>query len=152
MQKVKVNASVEGYGKRVVALSADVPDGATQRHSRIMELLTFINLHEPHGVSITQIQAHMLTVFGLKFKTTSEMVKELTLAGIIKADAHALYHLTEKQRAAMKRLIAQEEKETSTLPLLKRIDNIRDPEVRAKALKLYEELLETLPDSEDGEH
>jgi len=130
-------------------LSTDVPDGATQRHSRMMELLTFINLSEPHGVSITQIQAYMLTIFGLKFKTTSEMVKELTLAGIIKPDAHALYHLTEKQRTAMKRLAAQEDKEKSVIPLLKRIDNIKDSAVREKALKLYQELLETLPSSED---
>lgn len=115
----------------------------------MMELLTFINLSEPHGVSITQIQAYMLTIFGLKFKTTSEMVKELTLAGIIKPDAHALYHLTEKQRTAMKRLAAQEDKEKSVIPLLKRIDNIKDSAVREKALKLYQELLETLPSSED---
>jgi len=132
-------------------LSADVPDGATQRHSRMMELLTFINLSEPHGVTITQIQSYMLTVFGLKFKTTSEMVKELTLAGIIKADAYARYHLAEKQRSAMKRLAAQEEKESSVIPLLKRIDNIKDPAVREKALKLYEELMETLPSSEDSQ-
>jgi hypothetical protein len=55
-------------------LSTDVPDGATQRHSRMMELLTFINLAEPQGATITQIQSYMLTVFGLKFRTTSEMV------------------------------------------------------------------------------
>jgi len=128
-------------------LSTDVPDGATQRHSRLMELLTFINLAEPHGVTITQIQSHMLTVYGLKFRTTSEMVKELALSGVIKADGHGFYHLTEKQQAVMKRIAVQEEKEKSLIPILKRIDNIKDSAVREKALKLYEELVEALPDS-----
>jgi len=49
-------------------LSTDVPDGATQRHSRMMELLTFINLAEPQGATITQIQSYMLTVFGSALK------------------------------------------------------------------------------------
>ncbi|MEM3698101.1 MAG: hypothetical protein QXQ94_11535 [Candidatus Bathyarchaeia archaeon] len=128
-------------------MSTDVPDGATQRHSRLMELLTFINLAEPHGATITQIQSHMLTVYGLKFRTTSEMVKELTLSGVIKADGHGFYHLTEKQQAVMKRIAVQEEKEKSLVPILKRIDNIKDSKTREKALKLYEELVETLPDS-----
>jgi len=131
----------------VTGLSTDVPDGATQRHSRLMELLTFINLAEPHGVTITQIQSHMLTVYGLKFRTTSEMVKELALSGVIKADGHGFYHLTEKQQAVMKRIAVQEEKEKSLIPILKRIDNIKDSAVREKALKLYEELVEALPDS-----
>ncbi|MEM2130467.1 MAG: hypothetical protein QXZ70_07710, partial [Candidatus Bathyarchaeia archaeon] len=61
--------------------STDVPDGATQRHSRMMELLTFINVNTPPGVTIMSIQSHMLKVYGLKFRTTSEMVQELTLAG-----------------------------------------------------------------------
>lgn len=128
-------------------MSTDVPDGATQRHSRLMELLTFINLAEPHGATITQIQSHMLTVYGLKFRTTSEMVKELALSGVIKADGHGFYHLTEKQQAVMKRIAVQEEKEKSLIPILKRIDNIKDSAVREKALKLYEELVEALPDS-----
>lgn len=131
----------------MTGLSTDVPDGATQRHSRLMELLTFINLAEPHGVTITQIQSHMLTVYGLKFRTTSEMVKELALSGVIKADGHGFYHLTEKQQAVMKRIAVQEEKEKSLIPILKRIDNIKDSAVREKALKLYEELVEALPDS-----
>jgi Mn-dependent DtxR family transcriptional regulator len=112
-----------------------------------MELLTFINLAEPHGATITQIQSHMLTVYGLKFRTTSEMVKELALSGVIKADGHGFYHLTEKQQAVMKRIAVQEEKEKSLIPILKRIDNIKDSAVREKALKLYEELVEALPDS-----
>ncbi|MGQ9624559.1 MAG: hypothetical protein ACUVT9_04225 [Candidatus Bathycorpusculaceae bacterium] len=133
-------------------MSTDVPDGATQRHSRMMELLTFINLAEPQGATITQIQAYMLTVYGLKFRTTSEMVKELTLAGVIKADGHAFYHLTEKQQAAMKKFAAQEEKEKPLVPLLKRIDNIKDPKAREKALKLYEELAETLQEPSNSQN
>ncbi|MBS7616183.1 hypothetical protein KEJ45_03165 [Candidatus Bathyarchaeota archaeon] len=126
--------------------STDVPDGATQRHSRMMELLTFINLAEPQGATITQIQAYMLTVFGLKFRTTSEMVKELAISGVIKADGHGFYHITEKQRAAIKRIADQEEREKPLTPLLKRIDNIKETKAREKALKLYQELLETLSD------
>ncbi len=73
-----------------MGLSTEVPDVATQRHSRVMELLTFINLQESRGATITQIQSHMLTVFGLTFKTTSTMIRELTLASTIKANGHAL--------------------------------------------------------------
>ncbi len=69
-------------------MSTEVPDGATQRHSRMMELLTFINLNEPHGATVTHIQAHMLQVFGLKFRTTSEMVRELAMSGTVKVDGH----------------------------------------------------------------
>jgi Mn-dependent DtxR family transcriptional regulator len=61
----------------------------------MMELLTFINLNEPHGATVTHIQAHMLQVFGLKFRTTSEMVRELAMSGAIKVDGHAFYHLAE---------------------------------------------------------
>jgi Mn-dependent DtxR family transcriptional regulator len=88
-------------------MSTEVPDGATQRHSRMMELLTFINLNEPHGATITHIQAHMLQVFGLKFRTTSEMTRELAMAGTIKVDGHGFYHLTEKQQVAMKTMLAR---------------------------------------------
>lgn len=132
---------------------SEVPDGATQRHARMLELLTFINSMEPQGATITQIQSHMLTVFGLKFKTTSEMVQELTLAGILKADGNARYHLTEKQRQALQKAVIQKAVEDSTLPLVKHIERIQDPKVKAKALRLYEQLLNlVLPaDSEDKE-
>ncbi|MEM3759574.1 MAG: hypothetical protein QXZ02_00515 [Candidatus Bathyarchaeia archaeon] len=127
-------------------MSTEVPDGATQRHSRMMELLTFINLNEPHGATITHIQAHMLQVFGLKFRTTSEMVRELAMSGVIKVDGHGFYHLTEKQQAAMKALIAQEKTSGVVDPLIRRIDKVKDDKVRAKlqrlASKLYETLLE----------
>ena len=66
-----------------MSYSTDVPDGATQRHSRMMELLTFINVNSPPGAAITNIQSHMQKVYGLKFRTTSEMVQELTLSGDI---------------------------------------------------------------------
>ena len=127
-------------------MSTEVPDGATQRHSRMMELLTFINLTEPHGATITQIQSHMLTVFGLKFRTTSEMVRELAMSGTIKVDGHGFYHLTEKQQAAMKTLIAHEKTSNVVDPLIKRIDKVKDDKARVKleklASKLYEVLLE----------
>lgn len=128
---------------------SDVPDGATQRHARMLELLTFINSMEPQGATITQIQSHMLTVFGLKFKTTSEMVQELTLAGILKADGNARYHLTEKQRQALKQAVTQEAVKDSTVPLVKHIEKIQDPKVKAKALKLYQKLLDTVLPAEE---
>ncbi|MEM2263464.1 MAG: hypothetical protein QW160_04500 [Candidatus Bathyarchaeia archaeon] len=129
----------------------EVPDGATQRQARILELLTFINSMEPQGATITQIQSHMLTVFGLKFKTTSEMVQELTLAGILKADGTARYHLTEKQRQALKQAIRQEAIKDSTVPLVKHIERIQDPKVKAKALRLYQQLLDiVLPADEEN--
>ena len=131
-----------------MGLSTEVPDGATQRHSRMMELLTLINLCEPRGATLTRIQSHMLTVFGLKFKTTSEMVKELTLARTIKPDGHGFYHITEKQRSAFKRAVAQEQKEKMLNPLLRRINNIKEKKARDKALKLYAKLLDILPASE----
>lgn len=130
---------------------SDVPDGATQRHARMLELLTFINSMEPQGATITQIQSHMLTVFGLKFKTTSEMVQELTLAGILKADGTARYHLTEKQRQALKQTVTQEVVKESTVPLVKHIEKIKDPRTKARALKLYEQLLDlVLPTEEEN--
>ena len=85
-----------------MSYSTDVPDGATQRQSRMMELLTFVNLCEPRGVTITQIQSHMLTVFGLKFRTTSEMARELTVSGATLVDGHGFYHLTGKQQSVFK--------------------------------------------------
>lgn len=133
-----------------MGLSTEVPDGATQRHSRMMELLTFINLTEPHGATITQIQSHMLTVFGLKFRTTSEMVKELALSGTLRADGHGFYHLTERQQTAFKRMVAQEEKEKLVTPLLKRIDKIKDDKTRREAEKLYGRLLDILPEQESA--
>jgi Mn-dependent DtxR family transcriptional regulator len=129
-----------------VSYSTEVPDGATQRHSRMMELLTFVNLAEPHGATATQIQAHMLKVFGLKFRTTSEMIRELTFSGALKADGHGFYHLTEKQQTAFKTLVDQEEKEEYVSPLLRRINAIEDKKARQEALKLYEKLLDAIPE------
>jgi len=128
----------------------EVADGATQRHARMLELLTFISSMEPHGATITQIQSHMLAVYGLKFKTTSEMVHELTLAGILKADGTARFHLTEQQRKAMAQIIKQETTKESTVPLVKHIQNIKDPKTKAKALQLYQQLLNlVLPTDEE---
>lgn len=118
-----------------MSFSTDVPDGATQRHSRMMELLTFINLCEPRGVTITQIQSHMLVTFGLKFRTTSEMVKELTISGSVQVDGHGYYHLTGKQKAALKH--------EETL-LSAKIRNLKDPVKKAAATELRKKLLELL--------
>jgi Mn-dependent DtxR family transcriptional regulator len=115
----------------------------------MMELLTFINLC--NGATLTQIQSHMLTTFGLKFKTTSEMLRELTMAGALKVDGHGIYHLTDKQQAAFKRMVVQEQKENTLKPILKQIENIKDKKTRNKALKLLQRLLETLPSEESAD-
>lgn len=39
-----------------MSFGTEVPDGATQRHSRMMELLTFINLTESHGATVLMEQ------------------------------------------------------------------------------------------------
>lgn len=130
-----------------MALSTDVPDGATQRHSRMMELLTFINLCEPRGVSITQIQSHMLTVFGLKFRTTSEMIRELTVSGAIKVDGHSFYHVTGRQQAELRRF-AEEDRQKPMQAVVKLIERIPDPKTRVQAMRLHRKLLELLPEKE----
>ena len=132
-------------------MSTEVPDGATQRHSRLMELLTFINIR--NGATITQIQSHMLAVYGLKFRTVSEMVQELTVAGSLKVDGHGFYHLTDKQQGAFKRMVAQENKERIANSLLNRISksNIKDDKTRKKVMDLYSKLLNLLPEDQDQE-
>jgi len=120
-----------------MSTGTEVPDGATQRHSRIMELLTFINVNEPHGASLTQLQAHMLATYGLKFRTTGEMIQEMAKSGIIKPDGHGYWHLTEKQRLAMEKFVIQEQLD----PLIKRIANMRTTDKnREQAMKLYSKL------------
>lgn len=130
-------------------MSTEVPDGATQRHSRLMELLTFINIYGK--ATITQMQSHMMTTFGLKFKTTSEMVKELATAGTIKEDGHGFWYLTEKQQTAYRRMIAQEKTDNAIMPLTKRIDKIKDDKVRRRLLKLASELSTLLLETEGKE-
>jgi len=135
----------DGNGKgEVKAVSTEVPDGATQRHSRMMDLLAFINLRGK--ATITQIQAYMMTSHGLKFKTTSEMIHELTLAGIIKEDGHGFWYLTEKQQAAFQKMQAQQKKEKQLTTIARRISKIKNSKARKKALRLYEQLLEILPE------
>ena len=130
--------------------STDVPDGATQRHSHLMELLTLINLSEPHGATITSIQSHMLKVYGLKFKTASEMVQELSVSGAIKVDGHGFFHLTEKQQTALKSFVVQE-KTSSFDPLTKRIDKVKDDATRRKLLNLACKLDKLLAEVEGKE-
>jgi len=75
-------------------MSTEVPDGATQRHARLTDMLTYIATFEPHGVSLINIQAYMVRAWGLKFKTTAEMVREYAVADLIKVDGHGFFHLT----------------------------------------------------------
>lgn len=75
-------------------MSTEVPDGAHQRRARINEMLTYINLFEAR--TLTQIQGYMYKQFGLKFKTSSEMINEAAMSGLLRADGHGFYRLTKK--------------------------------------------------------
>jgi hypothetical protein len=131
--------------------STDVPDGATQRHSRLMELITLINLSEPHGVSITQIQSHMLNSYGLKFRTTSEMVKELTISGSLMVDGYSRFHLTGRQATFLKAMEPEKPAEKPPeKPKAPDIEQIKDPQKKAKALELQRQLAELLEQKEEG--
>lgn len=132
-----------------MSFGTDVPDGATQRHSRIMELLTFINVN--NGATLTQIQGHMLVTYGLKYRTTGEMLQELGKSGIVKVDGHGYWHLTEKQEQAMRKLVAQDKATRLLDPLFQRLAKVKDNEARDKALKLYEKLNKLLKDLDDKE-
>ncbi len=132
-----------------MSFGTDVPDGATQRHSRIMELLTFINVND--GATLMQIQGHMLVTYGLKYRTTSEMLQELGKSGVVKVDGHGYWHLTEKQQEAMRKLIAQDKAAHLVDPLFQRLAKIKSDQTRDKALKLYEKLNKLLEDLDDTE-
>jgi Mn-dependent DtxR family transcriptional regulator len=132
-----------------MSFGTEVPDGATQRHSRIMELLTFINVN--NGATLTQIQGHMLATYGLKFRTTSEMLQELGKSGVVKVDGHGYWHLTEKQEQAMRTFLAQDKATHLLDPLFQRVSKVKDNELRDKALKLYERLQRLLQEVDDKE-
>jgi hypothetical protein len=135
----------------MVGYSTDVPDGATQRHSRMMELLTFINVNTPPGATITHIQSHMLKLYGLKFKTTSEMVQELAVSAAIKVDGHGFYRLTDKQQTVFKTLVAQEKAEDLVGPLVRRIDRVKNDKARVRLERLAAKLTTLLQEVEEKE-
>ena len=74
--------------------SGRVTNGATLRHSRVMDMLQWINL--AGGATITQIQAYMLTAHGLKFSTTADYVRECHMAGVLKEN-HGLFIVIQKK-------------------------------------------------------
>jgi len=114
-----------------------------------MELLTFINVN--NGATLTQIQGHMLVTYGLKYRTTGEMLQELGKSGIVKVDGHGYWHLTERQQEAMRKLVAQDKATHLTVPLFQRLAKIKDAQTRDRALKLYERLNKLLLELDDKE-
>lgn len=91
--------------------STNVPDGATQRHARLLDLKAYVRLGSDEGRTLTHIQAYMLKIWGLKFKTTGQMVHELCMAGELTEDGHGFYRLTrtvEKTRGNKKEILAAE--------------------------------------------
>jgi Mn-dependent DtxR family transcriptional regulator len=93
----------------------------------------------------------MLTVYGLKFRTTSEMVKELAVSGALKVDGHGFYHLTEKQQTAFSSLVAREKAEDMVGSLVRRIDRVRDDKTRRKLETMAAKLTELLQETEEKE-
>jgi len=77
-----------------------VTNGATLRHSRVWDMITFIYSFDETGVTMTQIQAYMLANHGLKFKTTAEYVYECRLAGFL-TERDGTWRVTEKQRKSL---------------------------------------------------
>lgn len=71
-----------------------VSDGATLRHSRIIDLLRYIQ--DELGASTEAIQRHMLSFHGLKFKTSSEYLSELAGAGFVRMERDGLWHTTDR--------------------------------------------------------
>lgn len=91
--------------------STNVPNGATQRHARLLDLKSFVRLGGDEGRTLTHIQAYMLKIWGLKFKTTAQMVHELCMAGELTEDGHGFYRLTrtaEKMRGNEKGTLTNE--------------------------------------------
>jgi len=78
---------------------SSVTNGATLRHSRVWDMLTFIASFEK-GVTLTQVQAYMLASHGLKFRTTAQYLYECRLAGFL-TERDRLWHVTERQRKAL---------------------------------------------------
>jgi Mn-dependent DtxR family transcriptional regulator len=117
----------------------------------MMELLTFINLNTPPGATITGIQSQMLKIYGLKFRTTSEMVQELAVSGALKVDGHGFYRLTEKQQTAYKTQVAQEKAQDMVGPLVRRIDRVKDDRTRQRLETLAAKLTELLEKTEEEE-
>lgn len=133
-----------------MGFSPDVPDGATQRHSRMLELLTFINVNTPPGATITHIQSHMLKVCWLKFKTFSEMVQELAVAGAIKVDGHVFYRLTDKQQSAFKTWLLRKKLDLVD-PLVRRIARVKNNKAREQPERLAAKLTTLLQEIEEKE-
>jgi len=61
-----------------------VTDGATLRQTRITDMLAMIR--DSEGATTLEIQGFMLARHGLKFKTTSDYLHEIWMAGMIVED------------------------------------------------------------------
>jgi len=88
-----------------VTAMSKVTNGATLRHSRVWDMITFIASFDDIGVTLTQIQAYMLANHGLKFQTTAQYVYECRLAGFL-TERDGLWHVTEKQRKSLLKKVA----------------------------------------------
>jgi len=47
-------------------------------------MLSFIEMAGPDGAETIEVQAYMLERYGLKFQTTSEYLRECSLAGFVR--------------------------------------------------------------------
>jgi len=65
-------------------MSGRITDGATLRHSRIMDLVQQINARG--GMTTMECQSYMMWKYGLKWERTTEYLRELAMSGGIKDD------------------------------------------------------------------
>jgi len=63
-------------------MSSRIADGATLRHSRLMDLVQ--QIQALNGMTTMECQTYMMWKYGLKWETTSNYVKELAMSQIIK--------------------------------------------------------------------
>jgi len=65
-------------------MSGRITDGATLRHTRLMDLIQ--QIYAANGWTTVDCQSYMMMKYGLKWERTSEYLRELALSGCIKED------------------------------------------------------------------
>jgi hypothetical protein len=68
-------------------------DGATVRRDRMLELIDFVERNQNTQESVYQgtVETHMFLKFGLKRRSTQELIHELELANVLRIDKNGRY-------------------------------------------------------------
>jgi len=74
-------------------VSSRISDGATLRKTRLFDLVR--RIQELHGCTTQEIQGFMLALHGLKFETTTKLLHEAFLAGLI-VEEDGKWYLSDK--------------------------------------------------------